>query len=1099
MNSTSNSINSSAAPSKPKLLLSAILSVMTASLPVSHSYAQTDPVVQQKTLSQVALYTFQNGLPMSGVSVFLADKKLGTTNRDGVLNFKLPTGTQTLTLKDQKSSLITLKVKVTEGDDIELVIPITEKAKVSKVLAQSAKTETVIQNEDNGSPQAEADNSDKAEDTQIPTVTGIIEGNIYSFMTGEVVPDVSIYLTGIQQEIKTDQDGYFKAKVPIGNYSMSVIHPDYSSMTLQGLTVKKDQAVFQELELTPAAAELEEFVVTAPAIEGGILALMDEKQNTSGVAEVISAEEFSKSGDSSAASALSRVTGLTLVGGKYIYVRGMGDRYSSTRLNHAGLPSPEPAKRVIPLDMFPTGMIGSIVVQKTYSPDLPGAFGGGTVLMRTKPIPLGKKRKISVSTGGNSQSTFQTGMDYEGGEWDSIGMDTGSRDLPSGAESYIKNPPGRFDPDRDQDQELYDIAQGMPNNYKVSSAELRPDFGIKLNMGDRYEAYSGNSGWGYNFALNYSRKSRYWEEERKDVAKPSELFSPEKERKYITKYSTNLGLMGSLIYEHGENHKLDATSILSRSSSDTVILDTSYSSDNSNNFKQYSLQWEERQLLSQQFHGTHVFPETNDLELEWQTTLSQATRQSPDTRVYTYQQSANHDEETGQLAPYTFQYRGDGNIRLWEDMEDFATSTTLDLKYPIYDFHGISGLLKSGAMLDTKSRTSDTYKFSWDTSGFRSNPNSDETLESENPEDIFAPENLGVESDQINLKNTTQPTDSYEANQRVRSFYVMSDLQLHKYLKLMAGVRHEFSNQEVKVFTSADRSDSETDKLEDTFVLPAVSLTVPYREGEQVRLAYSKTLNRPDLKELSQSTYIDPDTRDYYTGNPDLQIATIKNLDLRWEKYFNKFENVSVAVFQKDFESPIEVIATPNVTEGLDTYSYANVNEATNRGIEFQTRFWLRRIFGNDIPAFYIDTNFTKIDSSIDLSGVKNILATNQERALQGQSPWVFNLNLGYENLVKEINANLVLNMKGDSIYAAGTKTNPDDDFGVEDTYLVTPPSLDFVYNQRLYWGAEDKLKLKLKLQNLLDGSYQLTINDEIQREYKKGISASLSLSYTWK
>ncbi|KUJ72439.1 hypothetical protein AVO41_01080 [Thiomicrospira sp. WB1] len=1044
----------------------------------------------------MSLFTFQNGLPKAHVEVFLGDKKLGQTNAEGAFEFRLPVGQQTLTLKAEENPLTTIKVNVVEGDDIELIIPITEQAKAGKVLAQSAKSDDVLKIDD---ATESATDTNKAGAEEEKLATGVVEGNIYSFMTGAVVSDVNVYLTGIQQEIKTNEDGYFKVEVPIGHYSLSVIHPEYSSMTVQGLEVKKDQTLFQELEMTPAAAELEEFIVTAPAIEGGILALMDEKQNTSGVAEVISSEEFSKSGDSSAASALSRVTGLTLVGGKYIYVRGMGDRYSATRLNRAGLPSPEPAKRVIPLDMFPTGMIGSIVVQKTYSPDLPGAFGGGTVLMRTKAIPLGKKRKVSISTGGNSQSTFQSGFDYEGGSLDWLGKDDGTRTIPSQAPDFIANPPKRFDPNRDADEELYDIAQNLPNIYNVKNKSLRPDLGFKINLGDRYEAYGGNSGWGYNFALNYSRKGRYREEEREDVAVPSELFTPEKERKYITKYTRNLGMMGSLIYEKGENHKFDATTILSRSTSDTIIHDTSYSSDNSNNFEQYSMQWEDRQLLSQQFHGTHVFPSANDLEVEWQTTLSQAKRNSPDTRVYTYQQSANHDEQTGELSPYTFQYRGDGNIRMWEELEDFATSTTLDFKYPLYDFYGMAGMVKSGFMLETKSRASDTYKFSWDASGFRSNPDSDEVLQSDNPEDIFAKENLGTDFDQINLKNTTQPSDSYEATQSIKGAYLMSDIEVTDYLRIMAGGRFESSTQEVEVFTSADRKDSETDKLEESYILPALSLTIPYREGEQVRFAFSKTLNRPDLKELSQSTYIDPDTRDYYTGNPDLEIATIKNMDLRWEKYLNKFENISVAIFRKQFDLPIEVIATPNATEGLDTYTYSNVSEATNQGIEFQTRFWLRRIFGRGIPAFYIDTNFTKIDSSIDLSNVENNLSTNTERPLQGQAPWVFNLNLGYENLVKEINANLVLNMKGDSIYAAGTKLSPQDDYGVEDTYLVTPPTLDFVYNQRVYWGAEDKLKLKLKLKNLLDGSYQLRINDDIQREYQKGISASLSLSYTWK
>jgi len=1071
---------------KPLHVIIALLSL--GATHVSPVAIQSVQAAEKQSTGTVSLYALQNGLPMKNIQVFHGDKRIGQTDSDGAFTVRLPVGKQSLSLKSKQSALTTLKLNIAKDDDIELIVPITKQAKVSDLLVESALVENPIIQDEN---QKEDDETVKIEG--VVEVLSIIKGTIYSLETGEGIPEANIYLTGYGENIKTNDDGYFEAKVPIGSYALSVIHPDYSATTVKGLEVKEGIALEQELELTPAAAELEEFIVSAPALEGGILAVMAEKQNSSGVAEVISSEEFSKSGDSSAASALSRVTGLTLVDGKYIYVRGMGDRYSATRLNGAGLPSPEPSKRVVPLDMFPTGMIGSIKVQKTYSPDLPGEFGGGSVLLRTKPIPLEKHRKISISTGGNSQATFQDRLGYEGSTTDILGIDDGSREIPAIAENYISNPPEK---DSSADRETKkNIGKQFVNQYKTSKSTLYPDTGFKISLGDRYESYDGDSGWGYNLAINYGNKSRYLEEVREDFFSPRSNFSPELERKYKTKYSTNLGVMAGLIYELGENHKLDAMTLITRSSSDTVSLDTSYSSDNENNFKQYTLQWEERQLLSQQFHGTHVFPDSDDLEIEWQTTLSLASRESPDTRIYAFQQSANHNEDTGLLNDYQFQYRGDGNQRMWEDLQDFATSTTVDITQPIYDLYGYSGSLKTGMLLETKNRTSDTYKFSWNTSNLQStNP---ELLTTENPEEIFVPEN--IDSGAVSLNNTTQPTDSYVASQTITALYAMGDIKFSKYLKAMAGGRYESSDQTVEVFNNAQRTEKKSNSLSKTFILPAINFTVPYRKGEQLRFGYSQTINRPDLKELSASTYIDPDTRDYYIGNPDLEIAEIQNIDFRWEKYINSFENISIALFTKSFTSPIEEVIVPTVAEGVTYYSYANVKSATNTGIEFQSRFWLRRIFGNLLPAMYLDTNFSIIDSKVDMSGVKNNLSTNTERALQGQAPWVVNLNLGYENLIKEINANLLLNVQGDSIDKAGTKLNPDADFGVEDTYLVAPPSLNFVYNQRVYWGAEDKLKLKIKLDNLLDGEYKLRILDQVQKSYKKGISANISLTYTWK
>lgn len=1054
--------------------------------PFSAVYAE--PAAQASVgEAQVSIYTLQSGLPMSGVQVFHGDQLIGRTSSDGLFSVRLPAGQQSLTLKSKYNTLTTLKLNVVKDDQVELIVPINKQAKVLNVMAESIKLKNPLVTDGETDAQTEEPGLVAGDNL----IYSIIRGTIYSLETGMGVADANIYLTGVSQQIKTNADGYFEAKVPIGDYSLSVVHPDYSTTTVKGLTLNENQILEQELDLTPAATELEEFVVTAPALEGGMLALMEEKQNSSGVAEVLSSEEFSRSGDSSAAGALSRVTGLTLVGGKYIYVRGMGDRYSATRLNGAGLPSPEPSKRVVPLDMFPTGMIGSIVVQKSYSPDLPGEFGGGTVLMRTKPIALTKHRKISISTGGNSNSTFQEGLDYEGGSTDFLGIDDGGRTLDGFAKDFVNNPPAnQFDAAEPLDQ----IAKSLPNKYQVKPTTLAPDIGFSIDLGDRYESYEGNSGWGYNFAMNYSHKSRYTEEVRQDVAIPSDTLSPELERNYKTQYSTNLGLMGSLIYEVGDDHKLDATTMIARSTSDTVALDTSYSSDNSNNFKNYSLQWEERQLLSQQFHGKHILSDRTDTEVEWQTTISQASRLSPDTRLYAYQQGAElqdfDNDGSLELPPYEFQYRGDGNQRMWEELTDFATSTSVDLNQPLYDFFGMSGKFKTGLLSETKDRVSDTYKFSWNTQYYRLvDP---DVFLSENPEEIFIPDNIGTDFTDIKLKNITNPTDSYKATQSLSAAYAMLDLNVFPYLNVMMGARYESSTQTVEVYQDAARTVSQRDTLTKDHVLPALNLTVPYQDGEQLRLSYSQTLNRPDLKELSSSVYIDPDTREYYIGNPGLQIAEIQNIDIRWEKYINNFENLSFALFSKQFKNPIEVVELPTLDESITYYTYSNVDAAVNQGAEFQARFWLRRLFGQGVPALYLDTNMTFIDSKIDLSNATNAIVTNKERALQGQAPWVVNLNLGYENLIKEINANLLLNVQGDSIAKAGTE-------GVEDTYLVRPPSLNFVYSQRLYWGAEDKLKIKVKIDNLLDGEYQERIQENIIKTYKKGISANASLIYTWK
>jgi len=1040
---------------------------------------------------EVMLLTFQKGAPLAGVDVFYNEKQIGRTDSDGSLIFDLPAGEQKIQLKKGSQALTELTLIIESGEFAELIIPINQQAKVTQIIEESAKQSLVKKPETEDASEAATQLAGAAiSDKPIAKIAG----QVTSIETKAGIPNVNIYLSGIDQKVQTNSEGFFEIDIPEGNYTLSAVHSDFSAQTIKNIELAGKTKFAQNIEMTPAAEQLKEFVVVAPYLDGGVLALVEEKKKTSAVAEVISSEEVSKSGDSTAAAALSRVTGLTLVDGKYIYVRGMGDRYSSVRLNGSGLPSPEPSKSTIPLDMFPSGMIGSVLVQKTYSPNLPGNFGGGTVLIRTKPIPEEQTNKLTIGIGGNMRSTGKEGLTYEGGATDFLGVDDGTRELASRHINYLNSPEQKGST---ADKEALDaLARDLNNSYKTQAYTMMPDFDIKYTTSDRYEEYMGDSAWGYNFAVEYKAKERQAEDVREDIYLPEPGFSPELERKYKSKVSTNLSAMGSLIYEQGDNTKLESTTILSRATTDTVYLDTSYTSDNGTNFKEYGMQWEERQLLSQQFHGEHSFPDQDDLKLEWQGTASLASRYSPDTRSYQYKQNADYEQgET--IYPYEYKYQGNGNTRTWEEMNDVATSLTIDLTQPVYDFHGTYGQLKAGLLYEAKERESDVYSLGWNTNRLRSTH--PELLYTEDPADIFVDDNLGTGFSDIRLNNLTQATDSYTGSELFTAAYTMLDFTINPYLKIMTGLRYESSEQTIDTFEDLQRTTKKSNSLKDDFVLPALNITVPYREGEQLRFAYSQTINRPMLKELSESTYIDADTKDYYVGNPALQIAQIRHMDLRWEKYFNSYENLSFALFRKEFTDPIEVIALPSTDNDKNSYyTYSNVKEAVNQGVELQGRVWLKRLFGQSLSSFYIGFNGSIIDSEINLAGAQNNLSTNTKRALQGQAPWVANFNLGYQDLVKDIHANLLLNMVGDIIVKAGTKISPTAETGVDDTLLVSPVSLDFVYSQLVYEGAEDKLKVKFKVKNILDGTFQEVIGESIQKEYYKGTEFKVDFSYSW-
>ncbi|MDH5258214.1 MAG: TonB-dependent receptor, partial [Gammaproteobacteria bacterium] len=359
-------------------------------------------------------------------------------------------------------------------------------------------------------------------------------------------------------------------------------------------------------------------------------------------------------------------------------------------------------------------------------------------------------------------------------------------------------------------------------------------------------------------------------------------------------------------------------------------------------------------------------------------------------------------------------------------------------------------------------------------------------LEASNPEGIFTADNIG-ESAYL-LSNETSPTDNYEAKQTIFGTYLKGEVVLTKNLKMMTGVRWETAFQEVSTFKLLSPDEKDTVSLDKNSFLPAFSATWQAKADQQFRFALSQTVNRPDFKELSEAPYIDPETRDLVRGNKKLQPATISHADLRWEWYLTRFETFSVATFYKKFDSPIERVIRLG---GGGVHTFSNAESANIYGIEMQGRTWLSRLFGRSFSRFYVESNLALINSSVDLGKSGSQLTTNN-RPLQGQSPWLVNFTLAYENLVARAKASLLLNMSGERIVGVGTS-------GLPDSYQQPVPQLDFVFSKEIYEGSQDKLKLKMKIKNILDPEYITKQEDKVTKRYRKGVSGSMTLEYKWK
>jgi len=1013
-------------------------------------------IIAATNTAVVSIFVFKQGIPVSNADVFSNGNLIGFTNRLGAFHVQLKQGWHELVVNYQGQEIKELNLKLKSDERMRIILAQPSPDYPTATDIESSEGTKII-------------GENKADRNLVSTETGVLRGTVKSLQGNTPVPGARVFISGIAGAIKTDADGNFTVKVPVGEYSISFVHPDFSTQIFKSIAVTQNQITTRSAELTPAGDELSEFVVSAPSIEGGFKALSDEKRHSSSVKDVIGAKQMSRAGASDAAGALKRVTGLTLIDGKYIFVRGLGERYSSTLLNGANLPSPDPTRRVVPLDLFPAGVLSGIVVQKTYSPDMPGDFSGGVVQLRTLgEIAEEPESSISIELKYNANTTLKEGLDYEAGSTDFIGFDDGNRSLPGLVDNETN---GGVKPGELSEQ----AAESFPQKYQTSPSTLPPGIKLKMLFSDVFEPLDSDYGWGYNIALSYDNNWDLREETRNSYSgdgKGGVVLENEVSR---TRTENEISLSGlfNFILEAGEAHRYESNTILTRQSTNTVVLDDGYLSENDINVRDTTLEWREIQLFSQQFRGEHQFFKLNDLELDWSATLSQATRDAPFTRYYRYvENNANFSLTSDNVH----------QIR-YETLEDNTADFALNLTYPLYDLFGTFTKLKMGVSSLSKDRESQILRFNW------ISPNNIDSsiLQDGNPDNIFTNDNIGA--DGFSMFNATQPTDNYVAKQSLMSVYLMADVVASEQWSFMAGARLEDNEQTVTTFELANPDEAVVGNIVSQDVLPAVSATWAMNKKMQLRAAASATVNRPDFKELSSAPYIDPITRDVIIGNPELQQAEVTNLDLRWEWYLTHFEGMSVSLFYKDFINPIEKTKLPGGGDS-DVFSFVNADAATNTGIELEGRAWLSRFFGRSMRGIYIESNLAFIDSSVRLGEEAGQL-TNANRPLQGQAPWVANLTLGYENMVSQTKATLLFNMAGEYIYNVGTQ-------GIPDAYLQPIPTLDFVYKKSFFRGRQDNLHLSVKVMNILNPDIEVLRGGEIERSYNKGLSISAQLKYSW-
>lgn len=869
-------------------------------------------------------------------------------------------------------------------------------------------------------------------------VLGQISGYIESDETGGGVEGARISVEGSDISTQTNGEGYYELELPRGEYDLRIAHPSYGNRDISGLRVFGNSSTAMNINMSLSGdSSIEEVVAIGSYIPS---TATSQQRDSSAVLNSIGSEQMSRFGDSNAASALKRVAGVSLIGGQYAVVRGLQGRYISSTLNGLGMPSTDPMRRDVPLDLFPSSVLGGIDIQKSYTPDLPGDTTGGSIRMRTKDLPDDNTSKFSASVGFNSQVTGQDVLSYNGGDTDFLGIDDGTRELPSTIDSDTNG--GLYgsisDYDRDKRKALF---SEFDNNYNTNTTTAMPDVSLAYSFGDRLD--KGYGDLAYYGALEY--KSGW---SNREDAYTVNLTGGGSEYSR-SQYKVDLtGYFVTGIETNAGNEYLSKT-ILLRKTEDTTREYTGTDEDGKAQAGA-TLSWVERQFFSQQFSGLMFLG--SEHTVDWRAAVSHTSRAEPDRRTYDY--------EAGKLS--------DGTVyRNFSDLSEISFDAGVDHTFERAFDNGSLLKIKTGALVSQKDREFDLGRFGI-ASGVTITTGDDiETV---------------MDDNDFELKLDTTKTDSYEATESMLAVYQSYQYEPSESWMFLVGARLEDATQEV---TYALQPDSDS-KLDTSEVLPVASATWRPMEEWQFRLGVSNTVARPGLTELTEALVYDPETDDKMIGNPDLELSTITNVDFRAEYYLSDTESISLAVFNKAIDKPIEkTVPNASGTAAIDSYTFENTDSADLLGLELDFKV---DVLDTDNFSGFLSGNFAWIDSEVTLDEESAILEGNSTRELQGQSEILANVQFGVDHLATGQTLTALVNYFDDriSVVARGE--------AVDHEYEKGRVTLDLVYK----WDITEELTIKGKASNLTNEPIEYTQNGKIIESYKVGVDASVGIDYVF-
>jgi outer membrane receptor protein involved in Fe transport len=884
---------------------------------------------------------------------------------------------------------------------------------------------------------------------------GTITGSVEDSRTGEALIGAGIKVVGTNLGGGTNLDGRFSiGNVPVGTYSLRVLYTGYTQKMVTGIIVLADGVTPAAITLEPIAQDqgdamrMEDIYVTAERVTNTNAAILTERLRSAVIGDGISAEQIRLSPDGTSSDALKRVTGLSIVDDKFVFVRGVTDRYNSTTLNGVAVTGTDTDsdRKSFSFDLIPASLISNTVVAKTATPDLPGDFSGGLVQVNTLDLPSDFLLAATVEGGHDNASSGQDVLKAPGGSDDWLAKDDGSRALPS-------------------DKEGVALAQALPNTWGTSDATSRRNWNYGLAVGDRYSLGGGDIGFIASGTYKHSYKLEDFHQEPMAGDQPIYRFDGTRYRGRVL-----LGGLLNLTYEPSPLHRFRFDNNYSRSAEQKVSQSVGFFESSGDTNHVQLIEWDQRDLYLGQVVGDHQLSFARHLEVDWRVAYSNSNAQEPDRKYATYERDPRGN------------YILKENYRTWSALEEDTRLGQIDLELPVGE-----GAVKTGYLQSRRERAFNIEAWLTDKSTLDRQHRS---LVIEPIDEIFDANNYGA--GKFGFIPYSPFTGVYDGSQDLKAYYAMLDTPFRvrgQGFRFAGGARVEDSDQIVNSPIAADDPTLQTARIDEADLLPSANLTYQVTSSSNVRLGYYRSVNRPEFREMANVGYLDFDANQSVIGNPDLTRAVIDNYDIRLEWFPHIGEVLAVSYFYKGMTDAIEEQLLPAPDRYVRTWF--NSPRSHNVGFEIEARKSLGFAW-RQLENLVVQGNFTRVDSEVEYEDAYTDPAGHpvyetKTRPLQGQAPYTVNAGLVYSLPDIGLSASFLYNRFGRRLDAVGDSRDED--------VFEEPRN---VYDLALTEQFNGWMRLKFTIKDIAaeDVAYTLGDSGSIWESIQVGTTYAISLSF---